>query len=236
MKCPCCKTELVPWIMLKLETLDEHVTCCQDICEKQAYVCPNQVCQVNTRPTLKIFWNDIGDLYGEKDHTSTDSWRADNNYLNAIPWIDKNNAPFGTFQRKCNVEIYKQDENKDLFILPKWLPIRKGWRCEREWHYQSNEDGDILKRSSRLKWWIPNEHGTWTLYVSGFRMLRHVLREVWRHYVDLLKAENEKQEKWTVDKLQEVIKRSEWEDAEWWRYVGAFAAHCVLRLKNLVDG
>lgn len=235
MKCPCCKTELKPWQMLRLETIDEHVCCCENISEKMAYICPMPGCAVNglNPNTPTIYWNENGELYMDLDTSTTDTFKREYDYFKGIPWVDGNNAPFGSIQRAINVEVYKKDENKDLFIVPKWFPIRKGWRCERVWHYKSNEDGDILKRSSSLRWWMPSDHGTWTLHTSGFRMLRFELCSVWWHFVALLKDNNDKQ---AINQLKEIIGRKEWKNAEWWRYCGAFAAKCVLGLHNFAKG
>ena len=93
MKCPCCKTELLAWKRLPLETLEEHVMDPNGIPTiKTAYRCPNIKCPTNGEKFTaepKVFWNEDGELYGDSK---------------GITFIDNNNAPFGTMWRKLNSE------------------------------------------------------------------------------------------------------------------------------------
>lgn len=232
MKCPCCKTQLIEWKKLRLETLDEHI--CKPngpVSEKMAYVCPAPGCPVNAAaPAVKVFWNEEGALYNDFDTSTVESFKRDKEYFSNIPWIDGNDAPFGTFQRQINVEIYKKNENKIVFVVPKWFPIRKGWICEKVWHYKSNENGDILKRSWSLNWWIPNGMGSRTRYISGISMMKFELRTIWRNIIQIIKGND----KWAIQNLQRIIERSEWKNAEWWRHCGAILSRCVIGCANAV--
>jgi len=210
MKCPICKTELVEWKMLKLETLDEHVSG-SNVSLKMSYRCPSSDCPSFVELKPIAFWNHIGEVYSN-----------DYNRLKALTFIDNNNAPFGTWHRKANVEINKKDENKLLFTFPCY-PL-KGWKVYSKWYYTSNEDGDILKR--KLTFQIITSRGI--LYISGIRMLKFSLSRTYRTYK---MAKTAKNNKCYVNELQTKTRKNPNKHDEWWRKVNAFAAK--MALKNL---
>jgi len=212
MKCPICKTELVELKKLRMETLDEHVSDPnEEISLKMAYRCPSSDCPSFGELKPIAFWNHIGEAYSNGC-----------NRFKALPFIDNNDAPFGTWQRKANVEIYKDDENKLLFTFPCY-PL-KGWKVYSKWYYTSNEDGDILKR--KLTFQIITSSGI--MYLSGIRMLKFSLSRTYRTYKMAKTARNNK---FYVNKLQEKARKNSNTHDEWWRKVNAFAAK--MALKNL---
>jgi len=92
-----------------------------------------------------------------------------------IKFIDDNNASFGSFGRQMNVEIQKKDENFTLFTLRKL-------RVEVKYSYKSNPDGDILKKSWHLVYWVNNSYWSFPLryYLRRFYLSyknRHNLRQ-----------------------------------------------------------
>lgn len=213
MLCPVCRKELQKWQMLHLQTLDEHICNPNDLpLLKRAYRCPDQKCPTRI---YDIFWNRAGERYSDKYITSEER--------KAIPFIDNNDAPFGTFQRRINVEVYKKDENKEIVRLPKWFPgVFSGMKICTEWGYTSNNDGKILKR--RLGFKYIRKDGMY--HIWGIRMVIYGLREIIRQYRYLRKnSQNVHARK----ELESDIERSTWHDAEWWRKVNAFFAKIALK-------
>ena len=138
MRCPVCRCELVEYKMLPLQTADEHIMGCENPSLKMAYCCPNTKNCACTFADGKpvVYWNEDGELYGN---------------AMGLPAIDNNNAPFGSFQRKINVEVYKKDENKLILALPFCFPsVLSGMNIFTHWHYKANEEGEILQRRLRF--------------------------------------------------------------------------------------
>ena len=133
----------------------------------------------------------------------------------------------GTFQRKCNVEIYKKDENRTLFTMPnwKWLPLH-GWHCNSRWQYTSNENGDVLKRKMKLEW-ITREG---FIHVWGMHMLVYSLKcdyQAWKQLGE------DPTRIWCVNTLKDTVRRRQWPDAEWWRKMSAFFAKLALKHRKI---
>ena len=213
MFCPVCRKELVEWEMLPLETLDEHV--CNPNGEpsmKMAYRCSDENCVTRTR---NIFWNDIGEMYARPYLRSAEQ----------IPFIDNNDAPFGTFQRKTNVTICKKNENKTLVTLPKWFPgVLSGMEIRSRWCYKSNENGDILKR--KLHFDYLRKKGDGQVYHQwGMNMLIFCLKGLFKQWKDLRKNPDDK---FAIRELRGDIERGTWKNAEWWRKWNATFAYIIL--------
>lgn len=201
MFCPVCKKALVVWKKLRMESVVDHVGDPNGVPPlMEAYRCPDPLCI--TRKNF-IFWNYEGELFSDKYISSED--------MRSIKFIAGNDAPFGTFQRKMNVEIYKKNENKLLVKLPSWFPsVWSGMKIYSDWRYTSNENGDILKR--RLKIRCVKKDGV--IYM-GFRMLKHVLRENFKAFFETMKSDD----KWFKKLLLENAKKEPIKD-EWWRRCG----------------
>lgn len=214
MKCPICKSELVKWVSMPLQSFDEHI-CSPDKTPtlKQSYCCSSFVCPSFVENTINpiIVWTIDGEMFCMDYHKARN-----------LKFIDNNNAPFGTYQRKINVEIYKKDENKLLFTFPCY-PL-KGWKVYSKWYYKSNEDGKILQR--KLSFEIFTNKGVY--YINGLRMLKFSLSRIYNYWKD---AKKSKKNDWNIHNLQEKAKMNSSMRNEWWRKVSAFAAR--LALKNL---
>jgi hypothetical protein len=155
--------------------------------------------------SFDIFWGEDGVRYGWGDK---------------ISWINNNDAPFGTIQRQMNVEIEKHDEDYYLFTIP-CFPL-KGWKYKVEYSYKSDVEGNILSRKRHYKW-ITSEH---TYYMSGFRMLKYSLGNIFRNWRELRKSPGKK---WCRDNLEDTVLRSKWHNAEWWRKFAGIAAKFALK-------
>lgn len=213
MLCPVCKKLVVPWKEMRLETMDEHI--CNPNGEpsyKMAYRCSDEKCITNT---FTIFWNDEGELYTDDFIPFRD--------MNAIPFINGNNAPFGTFQRKCNVEVYKKDENKLLVTLPLWFPnVLSGMEIWSKWYYKSNKNGDILRRRLSFEYITKKR----VYHQWGIKMLQYSMKNILNDWKSL---RNNPEDKFSRDRLEQAVQRSWWPDAEWWRKMSGYFAAFLLK-------
>jgi len=149
MQCPHCRSDLVVTGMAYLETSIEHVECVSPSL-KEKFECSNRDCKTHL---CGIVWNRYGERYF--GHTFKE-------------FINANDGPFGSWSRKANIEISKHDEDYTIIRLGKF-------HFEKIFHYESNENGDILKRWSSIQIWIRREHGE-ELYMSGVRMFAYSVR------------------------------------------------------------
>ncbi len=217
MLCPRCKSELKPYKMRRLQTLEEHVWQPNDLPSlKMSYRCSSANCPTRI---AGVVWNRDGELYYD-------------NYaeLKKIQFINNNNAPFGTSQRQYNVEIYKHDEERIFFNFPdiRFFPLR-GWKIKLEWKYQSNKNGEILSKRPRFKWITKeNVYHNWGMNMLIFCLKGHLRN--WRMF-----KKDPKNISFFYNDLIETIKRKSWPDKEWWRIVDIFIAELLLKrlLKNL---
>ncbi len=189
MKCPCCKSELVVASQARLRTLEEHVSDPNgEVSLKNKWVCSDKTC-----PTHRygVRWNDYGEKYSRI-------------YRDDIEYIGNNDAPFGSLERKINVEVRKNDEN---------LHWRVGkFHLELDWVYKSDMDGNILSKKPSFKLWINN-----TLYISGIRMLIYSITSYYREKSWSGKA---RLEKFEYPKYANFRK-------DWWRWVAPFILRIV---------
>lgn len=183
MLCPICKTKLVTTKKARLETLEEHVCCVDKISLKDAYNCPNISCQANI---FKLLWSESGDCYftGCRDN---------------LNFIDGNNAPFGTINRKIYVEVYKHDEDKTIRIGKFML--------RRVFSYESDYDGNILSKKSRLQFFYNG-----VLYISGLRMFIFILKE----FYHLRRALKNNPSDVNRDEMRRMLKRN-WDKRIWYK-------------------
>ena len=157
MRCSLCNSECVKDGQAPLETLEEHVMCCEEICLKDKYVCSNPGCISHT---AEVCWNEYGECYYHLNHKP-------------LPFIGGHTSAFGTIQRKVDVEL-DEKEDYDLFTFPCWP--RKGWTLRVKWIRTADEEGNVLKKRRKYQWWT-NEN---TLYISQMHMLFFSLREIRR--------------------------------------------------------
>jgi hypothetical protein len=232
MKCPCCRTTLVPWKELRLETLDEHVCNPNGVPSlKWSYRCPSTTCKTNGLSTDGVqgpivFWNEGGELYASR--------KFPYDAMKSIPFIDNNDAPFGTFERRMKVEIYKKDENKHLHTFTGIL--WKGWKVNSQYRYTSNENGDILSRKLGFEWISPDgciKFGPPPF--DGIHMMIFCLKRTfinWKQAREFRKTKkDEKIPDWFINQLKDSVKERGFRNPEWWRKVNAFFAK--LALENL---
>ena len=148
-RCPVCYENLIVTGQARLETLDEHISNPNGTpLMKDKYECVNVDCLAFIH---KAFWNEDGEYYIR-------------DFKAKIDFIANNNAPFGSFQRQMNVEIYKKDENYVLLNL-------YYFKIKVVFQYTSNENGTILKRKRKfvvLK--RDNRLGGWIHWMSPWRM------------------------------------------------------------------
>jgi len=178
MLCPSCKTVLIVTDRIAMETMDDHISGTIPQVDN-AYTCPNPDCQ-----TKNFFWNRDGEYY-TKSYTS-----------NKDCFIDKNPCPFGTISRKLHKEFYSEGRTKTLLKIWKF-------RFEREYHYDCDYDGNILKKNPKINVWINTKrHNGECLYISGIRMLIFCMKQYHRsrkkNYVYENKLESYDKRWWKV--------------------------------------
>lgn len=186
MYCPVCKAALVEDGVAKMETLNDHVSCNENIHESPKMRCSNHDCE--TRGVC--FWHS---LYGEGPYVE----RYDK--FKEIVFIDGNKSPFNSLNRQINAE---QDHSFDhkLIIIGKF-------RWEVYYNIKADLDGNIIKKTPHLRFWIRDGGNGWLLYTPGYKMLRHEFRRF----------------KWVskfgdIDThIEELHNEMERYDSKWWR-------------------
>lgn len=197
MDCPICRTELETKRQLRLETLCEHVENVEPSL-KDVYECPYIRCQGHRR----IFWSSDGEYYQES-------------FSEKFDFVNNNDAPFDSFQRQMNVEIYKHDEDYIFCTIFKW-------RFKIKFHYKSNRNGDILSRKRSLEIIKPDN----VVYRSGIRMLKYCITSFHQN----LKFD------WRKREVENLINPPTW-DKRWWKKCASKYARAYLwitRNKNYV--
>lgn len=216
MKCSVCRAELVVNGQEYLETSEEHVTCSR-VTLKDKYVCSDPNCQTHT---VGVCWNSDGEYYSKV-------FRAE------LPFIDGLKGAIGSFERKMEVELYKHDEDKAIWVCGtgrfawlKWLywlvrafPCwpKNGWVLWEKCGYSGNEDGQILKRWRKYEW----VRDDCTVYLPGLRMLVFCLKRIWRS--------RHCKTPWEIRELQDNIRHSQWPNPAWWRKASAFISKRILK-------
>lgn len=123
MRCPYCVSELAVTNYSRYQNLDEHVIRPNDEPRsKPEYHCVNNQCSIHGRDD--IFWDETGDVYCDFRQ------KGDTNLESALD----------SLSRRLSIEIYKHDEDHDLFSLGRFV-------CRVEYIYKANEQGEILKRT-----------------------------------------------------------------------------------------
>lgn len=220
MYCPVCRKELIVWKNLPLETLGEHVSDPNsEPCEKPAMICSDTSCFTHK---LGMMWDDIeGGLFYSGKYPTKGELAA---MIISHPFIDGNNAPFGSFNRKWNAEKRAEEKaNKHIFTFPKWLwkPLN-GMKVYTNWVYDADYDGNIKNRNFGLKWIrIDGVYHLW-----GMRMLWYSIRQDLRHWIVLRKNPYCKISR---RELQETIKQATYPNPEWWRIWSAKFAKFLLK-------
>jgi len=172
MKCPVCKFELYIFDQLRVQTLSEHV--CDpngEPCKKNVWKCSNPKCSTHE---YGVIWNDDGELYSDKFFKEGE-----------LKFINDNDAPFGSYSRQANVEIYKKGMPKtDIKIckIGKITYLKEYW-------YKSNEDGDVLKSGWKLKRW-KDKNGHTILYQSPLRVYKFHMKHFKYHWTNYKQCGN----------------------------------------------
>lgn len=172
-KCPACMEKMTMDSQREYETLGDHVS---DPNRKShplrdSYICSDEKCITRK---YNVFWDYMGDRYGYIPYNDVKKYGyTDCDQL----FINENDAPFGSHSRKSNVEIYKKGLKKEI-----WLHrMFGGWFFQPfiEFHYKSNEQGDVLKKTFSLKFvkrygrsdgcLVSFWYGTWKYLYWGFK-------------------------------------------------------------------
>jgi hypothetical protein len=150
-KCPVCKSEVKITSQESYETLLEHVEDPNKFSHpnRDAYRCINQECICND-PKHNVFWNYHGEMYGGF-------------YIEDEDFIGENNAPFGSIERKFNIEIHKKGYKDCKYLSP--LLCLGLLQPYIEYHYKADVMGNVVKRWFSIKFLKKSESGD---YSYGF--------------------------------------------------------------------
>lgn len=169
--CPCCKSPVEINGTERYETLLDHVSNPnrEVYPERDKYQCTNDECITRKND---IFWDYHGDRYGRiKGELGGDNY-----------FIDKNDAPFGSYSRQANVEIYKKGLKSKTYLHPAWCM----WFLQPyiEYEYTADKNGNVLSTRRKIKF-LRKEKGrenylihfsfcwhTWSFLFSRFK--RHI--------------------------------------------------------------
>jgi len=214
MFCPKCHKELISGEDKEFETLSEHV--CDPNQEsfplRATWICVNKNCPVSKE---NVFWDDNGEYY---------SWggliKFDNDLYSAYP----------SFARKMDIEIYKKGLQKQTYIHPVFML----WILKPmiEYNYKSNEHGDVLKKTWKLKWlkkdcWYKKDSfGHHKYYTFPFVNIYHFLKNKKRE-IENIKENGET--KWRLNQLKSSFEPIKSWDKRWWRHFELSAAKIIYR-------
>lgn len=170
-RCPFCKSKLFVIGIERIETLIDHVCNPNGIGSMQdIYACSNKKCESNNEESL-IRWDWFGDLY-----MFGKNYKKFNELSNSVI----NNAPYGTTNRKTNIEIYKKGLKKRMIeVWPKWYLFNFGFFIE--YKYTADYEGNVLSKKRRLQLLKKSNIGA-TYYIPGiityFRFLKKFKNDI----------------------------------------------------------
>lgn len=194
LRCPICKKELFIVGKDYLETLGEHVQN-QRVSLKNRYECVNRSCIAYH---TQMHWNEDGDYYSHQDYM-----------FEKFPFIDNNSAPFGSYQRQANVEIYKKDENFTLLNLH--------FICFFiEWAYRSNRDGEILSKRPKLVTCV-RSRGNLVHYIPGIKMFFFCISRYRRDRKMYLESKGKSKTPSIFGALRDIAFNKDKWDKRWWK-------------------
>jgi hypothetical protein len=150
MNCPSCNSPLIIGGRRKMIGLNEHVLGNDEGRMGNFFECYNSECSCCKQ---KIFWNDLGELFSSGNYLATKS----------IKFIDDNNAPIPSWERKMIAEIY----NNHGWDSPKLF----GWYFFIDYDIQADEYGRISFKKPRIQWVHKGVH-----YILGIHMLLYMLQ------------------------------------------------------------
>jgi hypothetical protein len=172
--------------------------------------CTNNLCWCK----LHVAWTLDGDIFMKDGASYTQRQEQ--------KFIDDNDAPFGSFQRKCNIEIYKKDENYQLLKFSKW-------KVNVIFLYTADEDGKILKRKRKLEIWKKYGEFGYTMWTNPFKMIMFSISQY--------RKKREGYFTYTYCDLDEYRKPiEEWKKKEWWRRVSHFLCSTHLKYFPVKEG
>jgi hypothetical protein len=147
MSCPCCKSKLEFNDLGKYESLSEHVSC-YGSSVKASYRCSDPTCQTRNfkdywgNPSV-VCWTEDGETYGTLGKE--------------IKFIGDNSAPFGSFERKLNVELKPEKS---------YIKINKNYQLMIEKQFKSDLDGNKLGFKTKFR--ILKDNCYWTPPIFTF--------------------------------------------------------------------
>lgn len=147
-KCPCCKSSIIEGEESHYQNSLDHISNPNgNPPSRITYICSESTCHTRKKD---MFWDEYGDLY-------VGGWSGDEHFEN------KNSAPFGSYSRKSNVEIYRKNLKKGIYLHPIFTFFI--WKPYIEFKYKADYNGKITKRYYSLEF-FKKDNGVYCLRVN----------------------------------------------------------------------
>lgn len=213
MFCPVCDEMLKSGGDKRFETLVEHVSNPNQETYplRPTLVCTNGKCECSKVDT---FWDEYGDCYGGFK----------------INYPNNRSSAYPSHARKSEIEIYKHGLKSKIYLSPFFML----WFLQPliEINYKSNEWGDVLKRSFKLKFlkkdtfnpFKKDRLGYHTYYtfplVSIFKSLKYNYRVLYNGEIS---------ETYRNHSLKDMFKDLPSWDKRWWRHTEKWLSKIIFR-------
>lgn len=189
--CPICKQKLAVdgWF-----EYDE--VCGEDNSPK--FVCPNEECDLHKHAS---FWNWYGDFFsGGLPYK-----------LARVLFPEDQYAALNSGAKEAEVSIYGKGLKRKIYLHPGlalWI-----MRPYIEFKYKGDKMGNVLSRKWELGFlkWDKNSKAYCTVYVSGVRMFKFVMKRFFKSYKEFYNTKSS----YAVNELLENYKIEKW-DKRWW--------------------
>jgi hypothetical protein len=210
MYCPYCHKELIGGELKEFETLCEHVSDPnqESFPLRETFVCNNDECPCSKED---LFWDSEGAMYG---------WNRNFKFKDDI------NSAYPSFERKCDIEIYKKGLKKEIYLSP--ILMLGLLKPVIEFNYKADEYGNVLSKSWCLKWLRMSrklfEYNTY--YIFPYVMIKFHLN----HVHDLIKMykSNPDSEYFKSELKHQFEPLPSW-DKRWWRHFELWFSKIIFR-------
>ena len=212
--CPLCKSKVIITGKKRYETMFEHISNPNKVEYplRDIYQCSNSKCFSIKE---KIFWDYEGNRYNGNLYFDKEC-------------INNNDAPFGSFQRKQNVEIQKKGV-KDITRLHPSLCL---WFLQPfiEHNYIANTDGNVLKRKNSLKFLKKDEQNEYSiLFTTCFTTWHFLFKRFFNNFQKYKKTKK-------VSFLKEAFRKyynNSWEYKIFDYFIKIFYSKYIKKIKHV---
>lgn len=211
MKCPKCGKNLIIGEGTKrYQTLEEHVMSPNDeVSRKPYFICPD----VNCSLFHNSFWDFQGSFYSnltieEQIKIFGVTGNEIFNHTNPKACFEAMNS----FSRKSWMEVYYKEETKTVFLGKFGARIK--------YKITSNFNGEIIKRTPKIEWFIKEKDGMVVYHIWGIHMFFYSLRKCKKYVIEVNKNGKES---YAYRSLKNCLDKSYFTNKkDWWRVLSCF--------------